>query len=111
MDNNEKSVETLEAKLRNQLTPIYGICDIILLLDGEEGMMKPELIKIIIDLANLANKNKDKIDKLLQKIEAQHDSKTKDKIELLEKFIVHPNKPGYKRNDIVSKIKELKKQL
>jgi len=32
-------------------------------------------------------------------------------IEILEEHIEHPMKPGYKRSDVVSKIKMLKKQL
>lgn len=109
----EKSIETLEAKLRNQLTPIYGLADLVILIEDEEGQMKQSLLEIIIDMAHQVNKNKDKIDKLLKKIESQHDEKTiiKTQIELLEKHIVHPKKPGYNRSDILSKIKELKKLL
>jgi hypothetical protein len=32
-------------------------------------------------------------------------------IEQLEQHIVHPMKPGYRRHDIMAKIKELKAQL
>lgn len=32
-----------------------------------------------------------------------------DVIKILEKFIKHPTKPGYKRSDVVKFIKELKK--
>ena len=32
-----------------------------------------------------------------------------DVIKILEKFIEHPTKPGYKRSDVVKFIKELKK--
>ena len=32
-------------------------------------------------------------------------------IKILQEHIEHPNKPGYKRSDIVAKIKELKRKL
>lgn len=32
-------------------------------------------------------------------------------IEQLEQHIVHPMKPGYRRHDVMDKIKELKSQL
>ena len=32
-------------------------------------------------------------------------------IDLLKEFIEHPMKPGYKRHDVLNKIKELEKQL
>jgi len=32
-------------------------------------------------------------------------------IKILEQHIEHPNKPGYRRHDIMEKIKELKKML
>lgn len=35
----------------------------------------------------------------------------KEQISLLENLIEHPNKPGYKRSDIIEKIGELKKKI
>ena len=35
----------------------------------------------------------------------------KDKIEMLEQLIEHPNKPGYKRSDVLEEIKKLKSFL
>lgn len=62
--------ETLEAKLRNQLSPIYGLADMILLIDE-----KPEMKQLIIEQAKQAVKNKDVIDLLLVEIEAKTLSK------------------------------------
>ena len=56
--------ETLEAKLRNQLSPIYSLADMILLIDE-----KPEVKKILIEQAKQAVKNKEVIDLLLVEIE------------------------------------------
>ena len=62
--------ETLEAKLRNSLTPAYGLADMVLLIDKN-----PAIIPIIIKSAKQVVKNKNSIDTLLKKIEAQHDKK------------------------------------
>lgn len=59
-----KETETSEAKLRNQLTPIYGLDDLILMLDTH-----PELMPIIVEMAKQVVKNKPKIKSLLKKIE------------------------------------------
>jgi len=32
-------------------------------------------------------------------------------IQLLEKHIEHPNKPGYRRSDVLNSIKEMRKEL
>ena len=56
--------ETPEAKLRNQLTPIYGLDDLILMLDTH-----PELMPIIVEMDKQVVKNKPKIKSLLKKIE------------------------------------------
>lgn len=58
--------ETLEAKLRNQLSPIYGLVDMILLMEE-----KPEIKKLLINQAKQAVANKEKIDFLLAGIEAK----------------------------------------
>jgi hypothetical protein len=66
--------ETLEAKLRNQLTPIYGLADVILMIEE-----KPELLKIAIEMAKQSIENKNNINLILSGIEA----KTMDKPDLL----------------------------
>lgn len=66
--------ETLEAKLRNQLSPIYGLADMILLLDE-----KPEIKELLIKQAKQVKINKPIIDLLLKGIEA----KTEDKPDVL----------------------------
>ncbi len=58
--------ETLEAKLRNQLSPIYGLVDMILLMEE-----KPEIKELLIKQAKQAVKNKKIIDLLLAGIEAK----------------------------------------
>ena len=58
--------ETLEAKLRNQLSPIYGLADMILLMNK-----KPEIKDLLIKQAKQVVKNKEIIDLLLAGIEAK----------------------------------------
>ena len=58
--------ETLEAKLRNQLSPIYSLVDMILLMEE-----KPEIKELIIKQAKQAVSNKERIDLLLAGIEAK----------------------------------------
>lgn len=62
----ERELETLEAKLRNQLSPLYGLADIILLLDEN-----PDLKPILIQQAKQSQLNMKKIDLLLKGIEAK----------------------------------------
>ena len=52
------SKETLEAKLRNQLSPLYGLADLVLL-----GYDNPEIKPILIREAKKALKNRKKISK------------------------------------------------
>lgn len=58
--------ETLEAKLRNQLTPIYGLADLVLLLD-----LRPEIKHILVNQAKQVMRNKQSIHLILQGIEAK----------------------------------------
>ena len=62
------STETLEAKLRNQLSPIYGLADIVLLIDKSPG-----LIPIAMDMAKQVISNKDRVNLLLKLIENKSD--------------------------------------
>lgn len=61
--------ETLEAKLRNQLSPLYGLVDMIILLNTIEPSKKEELFDLIIEVTNQAIKNKKEIDVILDKID------------------------------------------
>jgi len=56
--------ETNIAKLRNQLSPIYGIVDMLLHCEGNE-----QLLALTIQQARQALDNKDRIDELLILIE------------------------------------------
>ena len=58
-------METAEAKLRNQLSPLYGLASAVLRIDDH-----PEMKRIVFDMANQAIKNKEAIDLLLVEIEA-----------------------------------------
>jgi len=57
--------ETLEAKLRNQLSPIYGLA-----LAMEKN---PQIMNIVIGMAKEATANKARIDELLSEIEKQRE--------------------------------------
>ena len=59
--------ETLEAKLRNQLTPIYGLADMILALDKN-----PDLMPIVVGTAKQVDVNKKKIEQILCAIELKN---------------------------------------
>lgn len=61
--------ETLEAKLRNQLTPLYGLADMVLALEKN-----PKLMPIIIQNAEQVNINKRKIEQLLSAMESKDSS-------------------------------------
>lgn len=62
--------ETPEAKLRNQLTPLYSLADIAIHLKE-----KPELIDIVVDVATQAIKNQERINQLLIEIENKSPNK------------------------------------
>jgi hypothetical protein len=64
---NELIMETLEAKLRNQLSPIYGLADMILLLEK-----KPEIKELLIEQAKKTIANRKVIDTLLVSIEEKN---------------------------------------
>lgn len=59
--------ETLEAKLRNQLSPLYGLASMVVALEDNNS---PELLKIIIECAKQAMKSTEEIDIILKKIDA-----------------------------------------
>lgn len=58
--------ETLEAKLRNRLSPLYSLVDMILLMEK-----KPEIKELLIEQAKQAVVNKEVINLLLVGIEAK----------------------------------------
>lgn len=64
MENNNHIEETAEAKLRNLLTPIYSLADIVILMDEHQ-----DLKRIAIDTAKQVIINKEKIKQLLIEIE------------------------------------------
>ena len=63
--NNTKHVETVAAKLRNALSPHYGLPSVISKLREH-----PEILKIVEDMAEQAIKNNLMIDDLLKQIDA-----------------------------------------
>jgi hypothetical protein len=64
MEDNNHIEETAEAKLRNLLTPIYSLADIVILMDEHQ-----DLKRIAIDTAKQVIINKEKIKQLLIEIE------------------------------------------
>lgn len=66
-----KDNETLEAKLRNKLTPLYGLSEMILGLT-KYPEKKDVLLEVIIEAAQSAQNNKGKIDTLLKLIEEKN---------------------------------------
>lgn len=56
--------ETLSAKLRNQLTPLYSLAEMIVL-----GKDNPEILDAVIECAENALENRKTIDKLLTEID------------------------------------------
>lgn len=62
-------METNIAKLRNQLSPHYGLPEMILMLDEH-----PEIKPLLIEQAKQAKQNKDRIDELLTLIEEELDN-------------------------------------
>lgn len=65
-------------------------------------MTQQEIEKIIIDT------NADEWTKPAKEIYKLH---LEDEIKLLESVLEHPTKPGYKRHDIIEKIKILQQEL
>jgi hypothetical protein len=59
-----ETTETLQAKLRNQLSPLYGLADCVLLMDE-----RPDLKPLITERAKRAFESKPRIDALLKAID------------------------------------------
>lgn len=70
----EKDNETLEAKLRNQLSPIYNLADMILIMN-QHPEKEAELKSIVLAEATKVVENKQRIEFLLSGIEAKTTNK------------------------------------
>ena len=69
--------------------------------------MEKEIEKIQIILENI-DTNLHDMDYYAEELYKLH---LQSQIDLLGTVIEHPNKPNYKRHDVIDKIKQLKKQL
>ena len=109
----KRTKETHEAKLRNQMSPMYGLYEMVLFFAEDKDQKKKEAImKIMISSAKQAKKCAPKVKELLLTIENNNEKNViKGQIEILQEHIEHPTKPGYRRHDILNKIKELKSKL
>lgn len=65
--------------------------------------MEKEIIELIVNNTGISTERAIIIVKQIEKIHLQS------QINLLKKYVEHPTKPGYKRHDILNKIKELEK--
>ena len=80
------SQETPQAKLRNQLTPLYGLASMVMMKnDSDDPVVKHEMELIILDTAKQAIENKKRIDELLIEIDSldalrEENEKLKEKI-------------------------------
>lgn len=63
--------------------------------------MKNEIIELIVDNTGVSTDQAKIITKKILKLHTQS------QIELLKEFIEQPTKPGYKRHDILDRIKKL----
>jgi len=63
-----KDTETLTAKLRNALNPAYGLAQMILLAE-DNGDKKDEMWDLLVEAAKQAEKQQERIDKILSKLE------------------------------------------
>lgn len=67
----DKVKETNISSLRNKLTPLYSLAQIIV-GSGEKGMLKDEeVLRILVDSAKQALKNQGEIKRLLTAIEKE----------------------------------------
>ena len=67
--------------------------------------MEEEIIKSIIENIDTNLHDEEYYAKKIYKLHLQS------QIDLLKEFIEHPMKPGYKRHDVLNRIKELEKLL
>ena len=67
--------------------------------------MEKEVIELIVDNTGVSTEQAKIIAKEIHKLNLQS------QIDLLGTVIEHPNKPNYKRHDVIDKMNQLKKQL
>jgi hypothetical protein len=65
-----KDTETLTAKLRNALSPAYGLAQMILLTEENQDK-KEDMWELLVEAAKQAEKQQERIDKILSKLEEQ----------------------------------------
>lgn len=65
-----KDAETLTAKLRNALNPAYGLAQMILLAEENQDK-KEDMWELLVEAAKQAEKQQERIDKILSKLEEQ----------------------------------------
>lgn len=66
--------------------------------------MEKEIIELIVDNTGVSTEQAKIITRKIMKLHVQS------QIDLLKGCIEHPTKPGYKRHDILDKIKKLEKK-
>ena len=105
--------ETNEAKLRGAMRPMFGLPSAVLMVDElEEGEKKEKMLKIVLNQAKRAKETAPEVKELLLTIESENEKRLlQAKIDILKEHIEHPTKPGYKRHDVLEKIKELELNL
>lgn len=67
--------------------------------------MEKEIIELIVNNTGVSTNQAKIIAKEIKKFHLQS------QIDLLKEVIEHPMKPGYRRHDVLDKIKKLEKQL
>jgi uncharacterized protein (UPF0147 family) len=105
--------ETNEARLRGAMSPMFGLPSAVLMIEElDEGENKERLRNIVLNQAKQANENAPEVKELLLTIESANEKRViQAQIDILKEHIKHPNKPGYKRSDILDKIKKLESNL
>lgn len=101
--------ETIEARLRNKMGALFSLPDSVIAFEDTNS---DKIKEIMIRQAKQASKSRIVAKKMLLSIESDRDKSTlQAQIDVLSEHIEHPNNPGYRRSDILLKIKELKKKL
>jgi hypothetical protein len=101
--------ETIEAKLRNQMGAIFSLPDTVMAYEERDS---DKIKEIMFRQAKTANESRPVVKEMLVSIESQNEKRfIQGQIDILNEHIEHPNKPGYKRHDILDKIKYLEENL
>ena len=66
--------------------------------------MKEKIIELLVDNTGVSTEQATILARKIHKLYIQS------QIDLLKEFIEHPTKPGYKRHDVLDRIKKLEKQ-